>query len=137
MKKVLLVLTAGILLTGCGSKFPSPDKWVIGTDRAQEREWSGPSKVSWLQSWSLPKESFVVAFLEKSGLKIGKIEPVDFQKGKTGVTATYQVYATVPTRLYRMTSRKWNPKEKELKRFGSILVFNPGLPAGAPGYGLH
>jgi len=130
MKKFLLVLAAGILLTGCGSKFPSPDKWVIGNDRAQEREWSGPSKVSWIQSWSLPKESQVVAFLEKSGLKIGKIEPVDFQKNKTGVTATYQVYATVPTRLYRMTSRKWNPKEKELKRFGSSIVFNPGLPAG-------
>lgn len=130
MKKNLVVLTAIFLLTGCGSKFPSPDKWMTGGDRAQEGEWKGPSKVSWFQSWSMPKEAEVIAFLEKSGLKIGKIEAVDFEKSKTGLSATYQVYATVPSRLYRMTSRKWNPAEKELRRFGSVLVFNPGLPPG-------
>lgn len=130
MKKILFSLAACILLSGCGSKFPPPDKWLVGGDRAQEGEWKGESKVSWLQSWSLPSEAGVIAFLEKSGLKIGKIEPVAFEKTKTGATATYQVYATVPTRLYRMNARKWYPQEKELQRFGSVLVFNPGLPAG-------
>jgi hypothetical protein len=130
MKKFLIPLIACMLLTGCGSKFPPPDKWIVGSERASEGTWKGESKVSWLQSWSLPDEASVIAFLEKSGLKIGKIEPVAFEKTKTGATATYQVYATVPTRLYRMTSRKWYPQEKELQRFGSVLVFNPGLPAG-------
>ncbi len=130
MKKLLFVLAAGVILTGCGSKFSSPDKWVSGNNRAQEREWSGPPQVSWIQKWRLPKESDVVAFLERSGLKIGKIEPVAFEKTKTGCTATYQVYATVPSRLYRMLPQKWNPAEKDLRRIGNVLVFNPGLPAG-------
>jgi len=130
MKKLLIILTTCVLLTGCGSKFPPPDKWMTGNERAQEGEWKGASKVSWFQSLSLPKEAEVIAYLEKSGLKIGKIEPVEFEKTKTGAAVTYQVYATVPSRLYRMTSRKWNPAEKELRRFGSVLVFNPGLPPG-------
>jgi hypothetical protein len=130
MKRLFLLLAASALLTGCGSKFPSPDKWTVGNTRAQEREWEGPAKISWLQKWGLPKESAVIAFLEKSGLKIGKIEPVEFEKTRTGSTATYQIYATVPSRLYRMNSRKWSPSEKELQRFGSVLVFNPGLPPG-------
>jgi hypothetical protein len=129
MKRLLLFLTIAACLTGC-SKFPASSKWQVGQTATREGEWQGEKKISWMQKMGLPKDSQVIEFLEKSGLKIGSVEPVAYEETKEGRTVTYQVYAMVPTRLYRMTSQKWNPQDKELQRFGKVLVFNPGLPAG-------
>ena len=44
--------------------------------------------------------------------------------------AGYHVYATVPSRLYRMASHRSIPKDKGLQRFSKVIVFNPGLSPG-------
>lgn len=130
MKKLLVVLTVTIFLTGCSSKFPPPAQWQPGQERASEGEWQGKKGVSWFQSFKLPKKSDVISYLERSGLKIGRIEPIAYEENDKQQTATYEVYAVVPTKLFKMASRQWLPKEKELQPFGSVIVFNPGLPAG-------